>query len=384
MPRHISNDLKGNSMTSRTTFVATLALLAATLVFLSMAPPAKAAEETSGSVYIMTNQPSGNTVIEYHRSSNGSLTQNSVVATGGLGGTGNGVGALDPLGSQNSLVLSGEGTRLLAVNAGSNDLSVLAAGRSGLKLLSKVSSGGEFPNSVAMRGTLVYVLNAHGAPNITGFRLDANGVLHQLPGSTRALPGGTSAAPHDIVFSPDGARLLVSEGGTNQIDIFAIGSNGRITGVVTQPSPGGPFGLRFGRHEVLVVAEATTAAISTYQLTSDDTLNVISASVPNGQMATCWLSITLNGETFTSNTASGSLSSYQVSADGNAALSKPIAASIAPGAPIDSALTSDENLLYVEDSARGIVFVFRVKDHGLASIGSVTGLPTTLQGIAAQ
>jgi 6-phosphogluconolactonase (cycloisomerase 2 family) len=133
-----------------------------------------------------------------------------------------------------------------------------------------------------------------------------------------------------------------------------------------------------------VVAEATTAAISTYQLTSDDTLNVISASVPNGQMATCWLSITLNGETFTSNTASGSLSSYQVSADGNAALSKPIAASIAPGAPIDSALTSDEHFLYVEDSARGIVFVFRVKDHGLASIGSVTGLPTTLQGIAAQ
>ena len=51
---------------------------------------------------------------------------------------------------------------------------------------------------------------------------------------------------------------------------------------------------------------------------------------------------------------------------------------------IDSALTSEENFLYVEDSARGIVFVFQVKDHGLASIGSVTGLPTTLQGIAAQ
>ncbi|MCU1300493.1 MAG: putative 3-carboxymuconate cyclase [Candidatus Sulfotelmatobacter sp.] len=371
-------------MTSRTTFFATLAILAATLAFLSRVPTAEAAEETSGSVYVMTNQPTGNRVIQYHRASNGSLKQNSIVSTGGLGGTGNGVGALDPLGSQNSLVLSGDGARLLAVNAGSNELSVLAAGSSGLRLLSRVPSGGDFPNSVAVRGNLVYVLNAHGSPNVTGFRLAANGVLHQLPGSTRALPGGTSAAPHDIVFSPDGARLLVSEGGTNQIDIFAIGSNGRITGIVTQPSPGGPFGLRFGRHEVLVVAEATTAAISTYQLTSDDTLNVVSASVPNGQMATCWLSITLSGETFTSNTASGNLSSYQVSADGNATLSNAIAANIAPGAPVDSALTSEEDFLYVEDSARGIVFVFRVKDHGLARIGSVTGLPTTLQGIAAQ
>ena len=130
-------------MTSRTTFFATLALLAAMLVFLSTAPPAKAAEETSGSVYVMTNQPTGNKVIEYHRASNGSLRQNSIVSTGGLGGTGNGVGTLDPLGSQNSLVLSGDGARLLAVNAGSNELSVLAAGSGGLKLLSKAPSGGE-------------------------------------------------------------------------------------------------------------------------------------------------------------------------------------------------------------------------------------------------
>jgi len=89
------------------------------------------------------------------------LKKRSMVPTGGLGGTGNGVGALDPLGSQDSLVLSGDGTRVLAVNAGSNDLSVLGAGENGLKLLSKISSGGEFPNSVAVRGNLVYVLNAH-------------------------------------------------------------------------------------------------------------------------------------------------------------------------------------------------------------------------------
>jgi DNA-binding beta-propeller fold protein YncE len=65
-------------------------------------------------------------------------------------------------------------------------------------------------------------------------------------------------------------------------------------------------------------------------------------------------------------------------------LSKAVTASIAPGAPIDSALTSDNSFLYVDDSARGRVFFFVVQGNKLSGIGSVTGLPTTLQGIAAQ
>lgn len=186
------------------------------------------------------------------------------------------------------------------------------------------------------------------------------------------------------MFSPDGSRLLVTEGGTDQIDIFVIGDDGLITKVTSQPSPGGPFGLRFGRHDVLVVTEADANALSTYQLTSEDTLDVISPSIPDGQMASCWLSITLNGHTFVSNTGSGDLSSYRVRASGTAVLVNAIAANIAPGAPIDSALTGSRRFLYVEDSARGDVFFFAVNGNNLAPIGNITGLPTTLQGIAAQ
>lgn len=371
-------------MTSRALFLAQIIVLAVTLTVLPVVQPGEAAQMGSGFVYVMTNQLTGNTVIQYKRASSGLLTATATASTGGLGGTGNGAGTLDPLGSQDSLVLSGDGTRLLAVNAGSNELSVLGAGSSGVTMLSKVASEGEFPNSVALYGDLVYVLNAHGTPNVTGFRLDSDGMLHPISGSTRALPGGTSAAPHDIVFSPDGARLLVTEGGTNQIDIFAIGDDGLITNVTTQTSTGGPFGLRFGRNEILAVTEAGIGALTTYQLTGADTLNLISAPVPDGQMASCWLSVHLKGHTFVSNTGSGNFSSYQVSADGTAALVKPVAASIAPGAPIDSAFASDGKFLYVEDSARGSVFFFAVHGNGLAAIGGVNGLPTTLQGIAAQ
>lgn len=371
-------------MNYKAIFLKGMLALAITLAISLAVQPAQAAQAGSGFVYVMTNQPSGNMVIQYRRASNGLLTQTAMASTDGLGGTGNGVGALDPLGSQDSLVLSGDGTRLLAVNAGSNQLSALGAGDNGVQLLSRVASGGEFPNSVALSGDLVYVLNAHGTPNVTGFRLDATGVLHPIAGSTRALPGGTSAAPHDVVFSPDGSRLLVTEGGTNQIDIFAVGDDGLISGVTTQASPGGPFGLRFGRNDIVAVAEASAGALSTYQLTSEDTLIAISSSVPDGQKASCWLSMTLNGHTFVSNTGSGNVSSFQVGADGSATLEAAIAASIAPGAPIDSALASTGNFFYVDDSARGGIFIFAIHGNSLARIGSVNGLPTTLQGITAQ
>src|SRR5437868_14284672 len=77
---------------------------------------------STGFTYVATNQPSGNTVVQYARNSDGSLTKVKEVSTGGLGGTGNGVGTLDPLGSQDSLILNDVGSLLLVVTAGSSDL----------------------------------------------------------------------------------------------------------------------------------------------------------------------------------------------------------------------------------------------------------------------
>ena len=75
----------------------------------------------------------------------------------------------------------------------------------------------------------------------------------------------------------------MTEGGTNQIDIFELGNNGLVTGVTTQASAGsGPFGMRFGRGGVLVNAEANSNSVSSYGLNSNDTLTVISPAVGNG------------------------------------------------------------------------------------------------------
>jgi len=351
------------------------------VVCFGFTPLAKADRPRGGFVYVMTNQPSGNTVIQYQRARNGHLTMLDEVATGGLGFY---AGMVDPLASQDALVANGNGSLLLAVNAGSNELSSLSVD-GGFNMVSIVSSGGEFPNSVALHDDLVYVLNAHGTPNISGFTVDGSGTLTPLAGSTVNLPGGASADPHDIRFSPDGSRLLVTEGGTNQIDIFDLGEDGLVTNTTTQPSAGMvPFGFAFTRGQVVIVTEAANASVSTYRLTGDDMLEPISTSVQNGQMATCWIAISRVGHTFVSNTPSGTLSSYQTAASGILNLLHPIAASDPGSAPIDMALSRDNRSLYVEDSANGRLLIYRVHGTNLRHAGIVDGLPTSLQGIVAR
>jgi 6-phosphogluconolactonase len=377
---------KGKKMQFRSIFLSRVALFSVVLALALSCQPQSARAQDGGFVYIATNQTTGNAVIQFARGSDGSLTKVSQVSTGGLGGAGNGVGALDPLGSEDSLVLNGNGSLLLVVNAGSNQVSSLRAGEAGLQLLSTVSSGGSFPNSVALHGNLVYVLNAHGTPNISGFRLSSAGLLQPIAGSTRNLPGGSTAAPHDIIFSPDGTRLLVSEDVTNQIDVFQLDNGGLPSGVTSTASAGaGPFGMRFGREGTLVNTEAASGSVSSYTVTPQNTLNVVSPAVPTTQQASCWISLTRDGKFgFVSNTGSGTLSVYHIAGNSTLQLQRAVAASVAGAAPIDSALTDDGEFMYVVDSAMGRVVFFRINGASLRQIGTVTGLPTSMQGVAAQ
>jgi DNA-binding beta-propeller fold protein YncE len=371
----------------RSRFAIACALAAFTLgASLAANQPVRQISRAIGVVYAMTNDPARNAVLMFRRLSNGQLVFEDRQWTGGRGGTGNGVGDVDPLGSQDSLVANGDGSRVLAVNAGSNEISLLAANGKRLALLDTVRSGGEFPNSVALHGDLVYVLNAHGMPNVTGFRIGADLMLHQLAGSTRALPGGSAAVPHDVRFSPDGTRLVVTEDGTNQIDVFDVGNDGLISGVTTSPSSGtAPFGFAFARDGVLVVTEAASASASSYEVTAANGLQPFSPMVANGQAATCWIALAPHGQAFVSNTASSTLSSYQVGVDGRLMLVDAAAANTGTGsAPIDAALSSDNRFLYVVDSPLGRILTFGVDGNNLVPLGSVTRLPSTMQGITAR
>jgi len=352
--------------------------LIALAVFVALQSPAVRADSHGDKfVYVMSNKSPHNSVIQYLRMDNGSLVWQREVATGGSGTGPNGA---DPLGSQDSLLLSGDGHFLLAANAGSNEISVLGGNLEHLVWLSKTRSGGDFPNSIALSGDLVYVLNSKGGrPNVTGFRLDVNGVLHWI--ATVPLPAGT--AGNDVSFAPDGSELLVAVAASNQILVFPVAANGIAGSPVPQVSAGAsPFGVRFGHNQTALISEAA-GSLSSYQLVGANALNTISGAVSDTQKATCWISVPRDGKyALVSNTGSGTLSSFAIDADGNVTLLSAVAANPG-GAPIDSALSDDGRFLYVDDSVQGKVLIFRVEAGNLAPIGTVS-VSAGIQGIAAQ
>src|SRR6266849_1906135 len=198
-------------------------------------------------------------------------------------------------------------------------------------------SGGVFPNSVALSGDFVYVLNKNGTtPNITGFRMDTIGTLHWI--ATVPLPPG-SAGANDVRFSPDGTRLLLTESGTNEILVFPIASDGVASSPVVQASAGGsPFGIRFGHDGIVVVSEAAGSA-SSYRSGDGDTLEIISCAVNDTQKASCWISLTRAASyAYLSNTGSRTLSSFQVGSNGELTLASAVDANPG-GTPIDSSLS---------------------------------------------
>src|SRR5436190_15441289 len=100
-------------------------------------------------VYVLTNQVQ-NAVAVFNRTTDGHLTAAGQFPTGGAGDP---VAIppdppVDPLASQGALVFGPGNQLLFAVNAGSNEISVLKVGRTGLELVDVVDSGGVRPISL--------------------------------------------------------------------------------------------------------------------------------------------------------------------------------------------------------------------------------------------
>lgn len=363
-------------------------------------------ESEGGAVYVLANQLTGNTVVVLHRGVDGVITRVQEVSTGGLGsgpgplppGFGNGPGP-DPLNSADALRMTEDGRWLLAVNAGSNELSVFAVTHDGLRLVDKVSSGGEFPVSVTCHRGLIYVLNQRGVPNVTGFHLSESGKLHQIANSTQGA-GAPGSAPGEVSLTPDGDLLIVAETLADFIDIFRVGDDGLLSGRVRFPSNNKtPLAISYTHHHILAITEGDNlrpqqgtphgSSTSSYRINDDGTLEPISKAIGNNQTATCWLRFSRNGRfVFTGNTGSGSISTYNVSPHGELSLLAGVAADTGGPAsvPIDLDITPDGKYIYVLASFAGTVKGYRVDEASgsLTFVSSVSGLPITMQGIVAR
>ncbi len=186
-------------------------------------------------LYIQSNNAAfgQNAVIAFSRdTSDGSLTMLGSVLTGGTGFD-NVDQRLGPDDTDGELAVAANNSFLLAVNGGSDTVSVLNIGNKGTLSLAgpPVSSQGNVPASVAVVASslkkvedLVYVVNrgngvlsteaapnavdgtrtrgTPGGTNFTGFTLNKNGALTPISGSTEVLADGSS--PSQMVVSMDG------------------------------------------------------------------------------------------------------------------------------------------------------------------------------------
>jgi 6-phosphogluconolactonase (cycloisomerase 2 family) len=340
-----------------------------------------------GYVYVDDNTTGTNTLGALERHADGSLTPlpGSPFIAGGAG-TGSG------LASQGAVQLSPDGRFLIAVDAGSDQISVLRVGHDGQLRLTHhglVLSGGKEPVSVAIEGNLVYVANAgSGGSNFTGFRLSPSGGLKRIPGSTFELPFGSQ--PGDVLFNPGGTELVATLVATSQIDSFVVDKGGRLTAAPDSPFPAqglGPFGseVRPTASDQLFVSNAHNTAtdsgtVSAFRDSANGALTSIGSSpYPDLQMAPCWVEISHDGRfLFTVNTLSGSISSYSIARDGVLTLlgSTPVKGTTAVGA-VDARLSPDGRWLFLVEAKTGAVGTFAVDRGKLTEVSSSpAALPT--------
>lgn len=328
-----------------------------------------------GAVYVGTNRTDTNTIAAFGRAANGMLTPIAEYSTGGRGGVFAGPGNLtDPLISEDS-VLAVDNRYVLAVNAGSNTVSVMRINADfSLTMVGSAASGGVGPNSIAYRNGLVYVTNVDvdgvftGPPdqsgNVTAFRFDlGSGSLTPIAGSTRSL----GVRPSDVEVSNDGRHIVVTGvnagsallagRSTAQLTSFGIAADGNLSAssLATTAStlPGNAAGrnlptsigfeiVELGGEQVVVVTEARefqpdgspgmlamfqTGSASSWRLNVSGSFTPVSLDVPTGPLPTggptsaCWVVVSPDRNTFWTASASGAaISSFRLNLNGTIAL----------------------------------------------------------------
>ncbi|MEO8457986.1 MAG: beta-propeller fold lactonase family protein [Chloroflexota bacterium] len=329
-----------------------------------------------GHVYTNENTAGANTVAGFDRHADGTLTP---IAGSPFNVEGAGTGTI--VGSAGAIAESDDGHFLLAVDAGSNQISVARIAHDGSLspvFGGPVSANGTTPVSIAVHNHLVYVANTGaGGSNYTGFYF-LFGHLFPIPGSTYALPD--DALPGTVIFNGNGNHLIGTRVGPNAgpsfIDSFDVRWNGQLV-----PAPGspfaaqkiGPFGSSFSptHPNQLFVSNAHDGAlagsVSAYNVSHDGTLTPIGASpFADNQTAPCWVALTHDGKyLFAVNTASSSISSYKVSQGGTLTLLGSTPFKSPTGLkPFDIQVAPGDHFLYVVDAGAAKISAFAVANNG--------------------
>lgn len=356
--------------------IAMLLILAGSTMFSAAAQP-----QQPGIVYTMDNK-AANSVLVFQAGS-------SLTLIGTFSTHGSGTGA--KLTSQGAIQLTQDEKWLLAVDAGSNQITVFQVNKDGsLTFASIVGSEGTVPTSITVNDNLVYVLDngTRTTPgNIAGFSLSHNGQLTFIPGSVQPLSGTPNSFPAQIGFNNDGNVLVVTEKAAGVIDTYVVGDGGVAGSPATIPSnSAGPYGFAFTRQGYLVLSEAATGTLSSYSVSEDGSLRTLSGSIPDFGLAPCWVAISPDGDfAYTTNAHGGTISGYAISGTGTLNLFSSVAAkTLTPTLDLTFSTSGNPHNQFMYVLNGNSITSFRAYDDGsIAQFATVSGLPGSTTGIAA-
>jgi len=362
-----------------------IALIALGYLVTAGAPLVQAADP-AGVVFTMSNGGTKNKVLTWSRAANGSLSLVGSMATGGRGTGGQ-------LNNQGGLALSEDGKWLYVVNAASDSLSVFSISGTSLTRTDVEPSLGDKPISLAVKGTLVYVLNAGGNGNIRGFRR-ANGTLTYVSGSARPV-SGNNTVPAQVGFTRDGSQLIVTERATDRLTRYRVTATGGVDApVITNSAGPEPFGFDVAPNGTLVVSEAGNhvndgSSASSYRFNSSGVPVSVSAAVQTTESAACWTTITPDGRfAYVTNTPDHSISGFALGSNGSLTILDADGRTAATGSgsfPIDLDASSDSNYLYVLATGTDRILAYAIAGDGsLSARPGVGGLPGAANGLVAR
>lgn len=360
-------------------------------------------------LFAQTND-TANAVLHFTRNPDGTLSPGSTVSTGGKGtagvtfATGGTVGP-DSLTSDNSVIVSPDGSRLFVTNAGDNTVSVFSIDRNGGNptLLATSSTGGVLPTSLAFANGVLYVTHQQGTQQLGAYRVGTDGKLTQIGQYTSVQ---ANVLPTQVAVSPDGKFVLVdvrslASGTTaapnNALIAYPINVDGSLGAAISSATAGqGPFAARFGSgalSRTVISAETVSNSVASYQLSDAGALTVISGPlVVPGNGAPCWLSLTPDNRFAYVGNGSGTISSYSIDSTGHltllngaAASEPPVTAGITSLAE-DSWISPDSKFLYEDFPGDNKVVAYSIgADGALTKIGEQpanTLSRISLQGLA--
>ncbi|KZV60168.1 hypothetical protein PENSPDRAFT_644501 [Peniophora sp. CONT] len=270
---------------------------------------------SKGAVYMITNEPSGNFVVAADINADGSLTLATAMATGGAGQHGNAEGP-DPLFGQGAVKANANASMLATVNAGSNTISLFSIdpkNPTSLKAVGQpISSGGEFPQSVAFNaaGDMLCTLNGGALDGVQCFSVNGTAGLTPMANTRRNIninqttpatgPAGTAS---HLIFSEDQKTVFAAVKGNPDAnftgflaawDIQEDGSLSEDFTKITLPDGGAlPFAISniAGSNGSLFVADAGVGA-DVFDLkkgVNNASKSNATATIPvEGQGAVCW------------------------------------------------------------------------------------------------